>query len=168
MNQANILTACAEKKMRPVCNNVKYADGECIIVGGDWHFSLKENTKDRDLPPSLLRGTFTYCGAENNGWALLDTGTNHRWSRSTDKNGDTLCVAPDRQSKIFVSGKWQFVRVEVKDYMTGSNILKTCQNLRMRPVCESKEYSDDQCRHFGNYHLSYPEEVHKHEGEVKA
>jgi hypothetical protein len=176
MRSDQILEACAEKGMRPVCNNAVYADGKCIIVGGEWHMSLEDHTKGRDLPRSFLRGTFTYAGDANNGWSYLDTGTSHRWSRSTDHNGDTLCVRPDRQDKIFVRGDWQFLRVEVKrlkresnsdqdtdatEFMTSTNILKTCQALHMKPVCESKEYCDDRGRAIGSWHLSYPEEAKK-------
>merc|ERR1711988_360351 len=168
MTSSNILAACEAKGMRPVCNNAIYADGLCIIVGGEWHMSLEEHTKGKDLPRSLLRGTFTYCSDGNAGWSYLDTGTNHRWSRSTDKGGDTLCVRPDRQDRYFVKGEYQFSRVEVKDYMTAANILKTCQDLNMRPLCESKKYRDDWCRAIGGWHLSYPDEAKEHLPEFKV
>lgn len=129
--------------------------------------SLRDHTKGKDLPRSILRGTFTYCADGNDGWSLLDTGTNHRWSRSSDANGDTLCVLPERQSKIFVKKDWQFVRVKVNDYMTSANILKTCRAMNMKPVCESKEFGDNQCRAIGKWHLAYPSEVRKHEGKIK-
>lgn len=162
MTSNNILKACREKNMRPVCNSASYADGQCIIVGGKWHMSLSKHTKSTTIPRSFLKGTFTYCADGNNGWSYLDTGTNHRWSRRGDKHGDTLCVAPDRQEKIFVKKDYQFVRVEVKGYMTSPNILKTCQSLNMRPVCESKKYRDSQCRALGSWHMSRPTDVKKH------
>jgi len=167
MTSSNILATCASKDMRPVCNNANYADGQCIIVGGEWHMSLEDHRKGHDLPRSMLRGTFTYCGNVNAGWSYLDTGTNHRWSRGADKDGDTLCVRPDRQDKIFKKGEYQFVRVEVKDFMTAANILKTCEEINMKPVCESIENSDHECRSIGKWHMAYPAEVSKHLSQTK-
>lgn len=163
MTSRNIVQACAKKGMRPVCNNAVFADGTCIIVGGEWHMS-KPGSNAKELPRILLRGTFTYCGKGDgpqgcNGWSYLDTGHNHRLSRHTDKGGDTLCIAPQRQRNTFMLGKYQFSRVKVKGFMTSPNILTTCKKLNMKPACDRKAFNDGKCMAVGDTWLSFPESV---------
>jgi len=163
MTSQNIIKACAKKQMRPVCNNAVFADGICIIVGGEWHMS-KPGKNAKELPRILLRGTFTYCGKGDgpkgcNGWSYLDTGTNHRLSRHTDKGGDTLCIAPQRQRNTFMLGKYQFKRVKVNGFMTSPNILAECKKLNMKPACDRKAFNDGKCMAVGDTWLSFPESV---------
>merc|ERR1719409_2539844 len=47
MTSKNILAACKSKEMLPLCNNAKFMDGQCIIVGGLYHISQKEQNANQ-------------------------------------------------------------------------------------------------------------------------
>jgi len=121
----------------------------------------RTEAEEDSLPTDRIRGTYTYCGDADgpkgcSGWSYLDTGTQHRLARHTDRGGDTLCTTPNRQKSIFVIGDHQFVRVKVHGFMTGSNALAECQKISMLPVCEAAKYKDITCIPIGSFHLATP------------
>jgi hypothetical protein len=162
MKSSNIYKACLQRGLRPVCNHPSYADGRCVIVGGNWHMSYPGSTKNKGLAAHFLRGTFTYSGWANHQRSLLDTGNSHRWSRNTDRNGETLCTKTRRKGALFTKGEWQFVRVAVPGLMTSPNILRACRKKSMRPVCDHRAYKDGKCLSLGNWHMSHPSHNRRH------
>jgi hypothetical protein len=156
ITSATILQACKTKQMRPVCNHDKYADGECRLVGGWWYFLYPPHDKKHHVPVSKVSGVYFYTGQEHNGFALLNTGTTHKW-RKQEPEGYTMCAKPLAASKTsFTFRGVQFVRTAVKGRMNAAGIRKACsQNGNMRPVCNYNRYQDGKCVAVGSkWHLS--------------
>ena len=163
MDGATILKTCKAKGMRPVCGHVNYMDGNCILVGGKWHFSHPRhtNTKRRKIPRSFLQGIFVYTGYRR--MALHDRGSSHRWASSKDTGGDTLCTSPRRTWAAFTFNHYKFTRVKVSGIMNSANINTACRALKMRPVCEHAHYADGKCRMVGGaWHLASPKQQRRH------
>jgi len=156
MKSPEIFKACKARGLRPVCNHPNYADGRCIIVGGNYHVSYPPSTRNQGLSRAFVRGTYTYCGYANGQRSLMDTGNSHRWSRNSDKHGETLCALPKRRRQLFVRGEWQMVRIGVPGLMTSPNILKACKAQKMIPVCDHSSYYDGKCFKMGRWHMSHP------------
>ena len=91
MNSNNIINACKKAKMKPLCDHSFYSDEYCLKAGGSWYFSQLSSNKKHDVPPAFMKGVYLYCGSAGGGKTLLNTGDIHRWSKATDKNGETVC-----------------------------------------------------------------------------
>ena len=78
--------------MRPVCDHSKYADGECKVVGGAWHFSDPKDDVQHGVQLSNVKGAFFYCGSASGSKARYNDGLASKWSESHMQNGDTFCV----------------------------------------------------------------------------
>merc|ERR1711871_1127617 len=78
MTSSNIRRACAKKSMVPVCDHPTYFDGQCVIVGGVWHFSPPSHVAGQDdLDQKKLLGAYFYAGAGNGQWSLENIGNTH-------------------------------------------------------------------------------------------
>jgi hypothetical protein len=169
MNSANILKACKAMKMKPVCDKAdgRYADGKCATIGGKWHFSHPSHNKKHKISVKKTMGAFFYCGNQNGGKSLMNTGDTHRWTSGRERDGTTFCVAKtasliQKQAKFNLGG-FTMRRVSVKGAMTSPNILKACKALKMVPVCNHGSYADGECALAGaQWHLSYPPHDRKH------
>jgi hypothetical protein len=160
MNSENIYNACLKHKMRPVCDHASYADGFCELLGDNWHFSHPHHTRRHasKIPKQSLNGAFMYCGHANHYRSLQHNDNGHRWSNDKDTSGQTLCTKVDRKNVAhFEYRGYDLVRVQVKEQITSQNIVKACDALKMKPLCDRLQYNDGHCQSMGNsWHFSHP------------
>jgi len=164
MNSKNIFTACAAKGMKPVCDHSDYADGLCVPLGGQWHFSQSKDTGKyaAQISPTTLGGLFFYCGRANAGRSLQHNSNGEYWSKSTDTNAQTLCaVTPQKKSGslFFEYRGYKLQRVEVKVVINSVNIVSACKAVGMKPVCNAESYQDGKCIAFDSFSFSDPNQV---------
>ncbi len=165
MNSKNILDACLQRNLRPVCDHASYTDGQCQLVGEGWHFSYPPHTTARHIAPWRMRGVYMYAGRANGGKSLENIGTTHRWSSGRDRNGDTLCVKARDTHHAFDFRGFRFFPVKVSGAINSANIYKSCKAHGLRPACDHSTYTDGKCVVVsGTWHLSYPAHTRKQSG----
>jgi len=94
-NAANIIKACAAKKLIPVCNHPNYRDGACWTSGEHKLFSLDSQAKWM-LPKDYkkLAGLAIYMKkSANRGLSFINKAGSQRWSNKYDINILTLCAS---------------------------------------------------------------------------
>jgi len=93
MNAHNIMNACLNSGLIPLCDHLAYYDGNCRVPrgGGHWHFSYRGHGNARGVPASKTNGAFFYTGEHGSG-SLQNIHGSHRWSNGHDRNGFTYCT----------------------------------------------------------------------------
>jgi hypothetical protein len=132
----NILKACNDVGLEPVCDYPSYADGKCLIAGTHSSFHLSHGAHNKQYGFNPQPYAFFYSGKANGGRALQNTPGSHRWSNDNDIGGNTYCVKPEKRPNSFVYHGKTLVRVAVKGQMTNQNILKHCKAKNMKPPCD--------------------------------
>jgi hypothetical protein len=95
MTDSSLRTACSTLGVgyKPVCDHSHYNDGQCVVVGKDWHFSYPDHNSLHKIRKDIVRGAYFYAGRHSNGmYTYQNTGTTHRVSNYNDKDGDTFCT----------------------------------------------------------------------------
>lgn len=90
MDNNNLRKTCARHGMRPLCDNMHYADNRCSNIGGHWHFSHPSHDRSHGVPLRKVEGVFFYAGHHH--WSLQNTGSTHRWASHYDRDGETFCT----------------------------------------------------------------------------
>lgn len=93
MNAHNIMNACLNVGLIPLCDHVAYYDGNCRVPrgGGHWHFSYRGHGNARGIPWRKTNGAYFYTGRHGSG-SLQNIRGSHRWSNGHDRNGFTYCT----------------------------------------------------------------------------
>jgi hypothetical protein len=93
MTSPNIKKACNDKGMQPVCDHASYADGNCVPVGGKWHFSYPVDNIRNKVPVSAVMNTYWYTSNPNQK-SMWNRGDTHLWKPDArkDANGYTFCT----------------------------------------------------------------------------
>jgi len=172
MNSVNVVQACAKKNMRPICDHIGIADGQCTIVTEGQHKDFRitlpaggadpSDPKSPDvadfLPRSMVQGTFIYAGEDQQKESptMMDMANGNRLSTKKDENGDTLCTMTNYTAATFNSGGFNVhqgfavQRTKVDGEMNSENIAKACETIAMRPVCDTGGAADGVCHVIAN------------------
>ena len=119
MTAANILKACKARSLKPICDHKKYADGKCLNLRNNWHWSHAWHhvrTRAKGVDYKKLEWAFFYA---NSNRALMSNGHSHRWTKKNhhgyDRDGDTFCGKID--SKRFEAYKKKFFTFKVNGHV---------------------------------------------------
>jgi hypothetical protein len=168
MTRGNILKACRDKGLLPVCDHSHYYDGYCNKEGGHWHFSHPHHNRQRKIDVNKAAGIFWYTGYHHVG-ALMNTGRSHRWSSTRDTDSYTMCTKPKKGTHAALEGKkfkymgMTMTRVKVKGPMDAPHIREACAAKNLGPLVDHLHYaSDGKGRGYGWWHFSYHGHARRH------
>jgi hypothetical protein len=172
VNSGSIRKACEKLHMKPVCDHRNYADGRCQNFGNGWHFSHPSHIRRyARFNNKKVQNVFFYAGRANHNRALVNTGRTHRWTRGWERDVDTMCVRQspawlEKYGKFTYNGK-KIERIQFKGVANSKNLYAACSQIKMRPVCNHRNYADGMCENIGgNWHWSYPHHTNRHAGRV--
>lgn len=94
MSRGNIMKACKDRGLMPVCDHTHYwyhGHRDCAPFGW-WHFSYPGHDRRHGVPVHKVVGAFFYTSNHHTG-SLLNTGHTHRWANGHDYDMDTYCTS---------------------------------------------------------------------------